>query len=746
MVPMGHVYAEDARLLPSSLKQCRDGLLAFFCVDILLTFFSGALINGKVVMQRSRVLSQYLMTWFILDIIATGPAILGALLHSSDDNETTLWHVWESLRLLRIFRVMRLQQCTHVVHAYFSLPGWLQVLYYMLKGNVILVFIAYAHAMVWATLQPPSWEATTLAGAFHNQIESLWWAYGALTWGQPQGESATASASASTRLIIFSTVVAMERVALFLVLVMWAVWRMLLTHDTHGDRALLHESMTSYLKRRHVPVETQLQLFAHLRESTRVRQMQHNLDQLAEESSRWTLRSNLCCELWGRHLLTFGLLYEVHTWHESFLGSLSMLVREMVLAPGDILYSHDTPSTHAYLVLRGCLVVTACHDVEIIPPYRAGHWVGEKALLNPDLPRHKTIVCRERAELLKVPGAEFRELVDRLKLTERFTQLLMETLWMGFCGRCGELGTHFAKECPKLGQPEMRMPLGFSESFSQQFRHAPKRSELDIANDGSNAGTPAHADLVAFLRSESLSDLLPPLQEKGVHHLSELTETVVEELKEQYSISEETLNKLRTGHIRRFKRRVAGITDGILKNNGGSGSFIFISHYKVEAGTEAALMQHDLERIMDTRNLKAPIFLDSDNLQDLRQLKKHVARSQNFVLLLTRHVLTRPWVLVEIVTAAKAGVQIVPVEVQRCDVGFRYPDNAYFERLVGGKELDESCTKLLGDQGIKLHEVDKALKQVFSHIAVPFSPHKSGTVREAELTDLLQHCQWQGCQ
>merc|ERR1740116_153343 len=94
---------------------------------------------------------------------------------------------------------------------------------------------------------------------------------------------------------------------------------------------------------------------------------------------------------------------------------------------------------------------------------------------------------------------------------------------------------------------------------------------------------------------------------------------------------------------------------------------IFISHYKVEAGTEAALMQKDLERLVmqDPANkhsgFKVPVFLDCEDLKDLADLQEHVRRSHNLLLLLTSEVLTRPWVLIEIVTAMKGGVRVVPV-------------------------------------------------------------------------------------
>ena len=69
-----------------------------------------------------------------------------------------------------------------------------------------------------------------------------------------------------------------------------------------------------------------------------------------------------------------------------------------------------------------------------------------------------------------------------------------------------------------------------------------------------------------------------------------------------------------------------------------SGFAAFLSHYKVEAATEARWMQQELETALGER-----IFLDSDDLNNLSRLQDHVRDSRCLLLLQTRNVLTRPW-------------------------------------------------------------------------------------------------------
>ena len=64
----------------------------------------------------------------------------------------------------------------------------------------------------------------------------------------------------------------------------------------------------------------------------------------------------------------------------------------------------------------------------------------------------------------------------------------------------------------------------------------------------------------------------------------------------------------------------------------------FLSHYKHECGTEARLVQRELRDILPTgRN---NLFLDSDDLNDLRLLLQHVKDTEVLVLLQSKGVLT----------------------------------------------------------------------------------------------------------
>lgn len=171
---------------------------------------------------------------------------------------------------------------------------------------------------------------------------------------------------------------------------------------------------------------------------------------------------------------------------------------------------------------------------------------------------------------------------------------------------------------------------------------------------------------------------------------------------------------------------------------------IFLSHFKQEAGTEATLMQEALARMIsqipECPECEVPVFLDSANLNHLGEVRAEVEKSENLVLLLTPGVLKRPWCLVEIATAFEKGVRIVPVVVERPGISFKYPDELFYYNLKAGKLLSKGDHKVLRSEGVSRAAVERSLRHVFQQIALPFSPHKSTQIRQAELSGILQRC------
>ncbi len=85
----------------------------------------------------------------------------------------------------------------------------------------------------------------------------------------------------------------------------------------------------------------------------------------------------------------------------------------------------------------------------------------------------------------------------------------------------------------------------------------------------------------------------------------------------------------------------------------------FISYYRAETGPDARLLQVAIEH-----ELGEAVFLDATDLDDLHGILNALERSRALLLLLSAHVLERPWVLIEVYTAIRLKLPIVCVNIQ----------------------------------------------------------------------------------
>ena len=167
----------------------------------------------------------------------------------------------------------------------------------------------------------------------------------------------------------------------------------------------------------------------------------------------------------------------------------------------------------------------------------------------------------------------------------------------------------------------------------------------------------------------------------------------------------------------------------------------FLSHYKLECGTEARLVQVQLKPILEKNPIEGgtqEVFLDSDDLSDLRNLLQHVMQTQALVLLQSKGVLTRPWVIMELYTAVTHDVPIVALNVMNAN---RYDYAAASEFLLHFDEEIEianpGAAQLLVDMGIDPVDVAWRLSDCLPNIiSTDFNPNGSERQIRASLEDL----------
>ena len=165
----------------------------------------------------------------------------------------------------------------------------------------------------------------------------------------------------------------------------------------------------------------------------------------------------------------------------------------------------------------------------------------------------------------------------------------------------------------------------------------------------------------------------------------------------------------------------------------------FLSHYKMETAAHARILKDHLEQSFG----RGRVFLDSDDLRNLSELLHCVAASDVMVVLLSPGVLTRPWCLMELITAMERGKPIVPISCENLPQGMY--DHKEMKSFLSSLEANlNACnpgaTDLLRQNGVENMDVSgqALLPYIHEPIAKPFRVDWSANMMEAAMKDILE--------
>jgi len=739
--------------MPKPLSRLEDYITIFFCFDILLNLTTGYVDTHAIVLQRDLIMKNYLRSFFWFDLIATIP--WDKIVASTHGGMFSLVRVMRVARLLRLLKMVRAVRLVRSMQGKFELLMQPQSRTFVMSmlALFLICLLSHIHACVLAVLQPASSLHTDVSKAMWAYRRSFWVALMAFTNGAPIGATTPA-------LWLFEVFIGMERLAFIAMALLWWLPQELSVRLLTAQLALMREGALNHLKYHNVCFDTPLQLIRHLDETERIQRGQRHFDDLLLKQLPGELARTICQELWGPHLMSMGLIMHVSSWHESFVAELALLVRSESLASKNFLFREGDASEAAYCIIDGRIAVRSSLTMDDIPDFAAGMWVGEKALLSPMFPRTLTAVTKTLSTLMVVLAASFQSVLTKFDLRDQYLELCQKYVWKGVCGRCGLIGSHFANECRTQDRQSRFTATPFRKRLFS-FLRAPRLSSWGlVATDDPDTeeGIPQHdgtigRDLMEFLRSYRLGRLLPVLRNHRITSLQQLEEADLPALQssiDKASVEHRSHDPLLVSHalskanIQEYRQRVGHAMMAAITSSGDKMHMFFLSHYKVEAGTEAALMRSDLDQIITEDPtltgavFDVPVFLDSEDLSNLKSLQYRVCRSGNLVLLLTQNVLSRPWVLVEIATAFKHEIPIMLVEVHKGGIPFEYPDEKFYTAFQAGLVLDAAGMEVLRNADITLEGAVSALQDAFKRIAIPYSPHRPANIRKAELLTLFK--------
>lgn len=159
----------------------------FFCVDMVLNFRTGFVdVDGLINTVPSQIRSQYLKTWFGIDLCSTVPVDqtleLVALASGSDGSgrSARALKMFKTLRLLRLLKLARLLKMGRLVKSFEEVVEVPPILVKCFKLSSQLVILAHVIGCFWffmSTHQDATVDgcASGLLGCSPNDLATTWW-------------------------------------------------------------------------------------------------------------------------------------------------------------------------------------------------------------------------------------------------------------------------------------------------------------------------------------------------------------------------------------------------------------------------------------------------------------------------------------------------------------------------------------------------------------------------------------------
>jgi len=188
--------------------------------------------------------------------------------------------------------------------------------------------------------------------------------------------------------------------------------------------------------------------------------------------------------------------------------------------------------------------------------------------------------------------------------------------------------------------------------------------------------------------------------------------------------------------LTRPEQQASGVVEASSAPRGKKRWAAFISHYKVEAAMEARFLQTEIEALLGRK-----CFLDSDDLRDLRLLQQSVRNSDCLIVVQSKSILTRPYCLLEMVTAIEARVPIVGVslavgghEMYKFELAPSFL--THLERTL--EQANPGASGVLTRANVDLSYASRLLGSTIPEIiSIQFNPSASRNMLAASVADVV---------
>lgn len=385
LIPLLFVQPRLYELFPSLAIESKMAV-CYWLLDFALSFFTGYLEKGTLVMDLRKIACRYLSTWFVPDLTVNAIDVVMILAESMISNDESMRASTRLLRLLRLSRVVRLGKLTKF--ASFLRDKFESEVTYTQFSLVILILamclLEHIIACGWFGIGSMETESTWLSRSEWSDSSFTLQYTTALRWAFSQlGVGGTELEAVNEKEGIYSNVVALISLITFSSVVS-SMTSLVSTLQGQGREETQQFSLLRrFLRVNHIPENLSHRITRFLHYTYHERTANVDDPQILMFLSK-SLHAELQLERHREHIDKIQFLHTLlHNPSISFQeGQVMQTLAQRALSShdlgeDDVVFCHGNPATSAYLLLHGSMTYRQV-DMNVQPT--GDYWICEMCL------------------------------------------------------------------------------------------------------------------------------------------------------------------------------------------------------------------------------------------------------------------------------------------------------------------------------------------------------------------------------
>jgi len=441
-------------------------MLLFYVLDIMMNFNTGFYDKGVLVLDRTRVFTNYMKGWFWIDMpisipyeyITRSGTFRAEGFADSYEAIRTL-RPWRLIRLMRLIRVIKLMKIFTKLESYIDMSATVAIIYGFIKVTFITVFIAHWFACAWhyvAVLElykyPVTWLTTYEIINSNWQVRYVASFYWATTTMVKVGYGDIVPATRNEQLF---TVLAMLVASIVFAYTFNRINLLIEGLETSSEeyrRAV--STITNYMRKKHVHKELQIKIKKYLEYALEVETSLDSNETYLNTYLNQSLKTELITEVHGKILLENAIFLK---FDSRLILKTSLIMKEKIFSPEDPVFletNHEDFSL--YIIHSGRVELFNFRSNAFLKTLGKGNYFGEGSFFTGQSRAasvrstdFSTLYMINRETFLKIldefplEKEKFHEVKDQLALYQNYHVLNM------LCYSCGS-NEHTVNNCPKV--------------------------------------------------------------------------------------------------------------------------------------------------------------------------------------------------------------------------------------------------------------------------------------------------------